>query len=314
MENKVVTKPKVKFSVALQSDAMQKLINNTLRDEKRANRFIASISSAVANNPALQECDSNSIISGALVGEAAELSPSPVLGQYYLIPFKNNKEKTVKAQFVIGANGYKQLALRSGQYADLDFIEVREGEYLGRDENTGKHKFKFISDDEERETRPVIGYYAYFELINGYRKQLYWSKSKMEKHADKYSKAFNLEDYKKLKAGQIPEKDMWKYSSYWYTNFDGMAEKTMYRQLISKYGITSIEMQEAYTKDMAVIRDDGTLDYVDNPNEDNGEDVNDIENIKETENKAENVKDVEFEDVNKEEQKAEVQTLKLEDF
>lgn len=314
MENKVVTKPKVKFSVALQSDAMQKLINNTLRDEKRANRFIASISSAVANNSALQECDSNSIISGALVGEALELSPSPVLGQYYLIPFKNNKEETVKAQFVIGANGYKQLAMRSGQYADIDFIEVREGEYLGRDENTGKQKFKFISDDEERETRPVIGYYAYFELINGYRKQLYWSKSKMEKHADKYSKAFNLEDYKKLKAGQIPKKDMWKYSSYWYTNFDGMAEKTMYRQLISKYGIMSIEMQEAYTKDMAVIRDDGTLDYVDNPNEDNGEDVNDIENIRETENKAENVKDVEFEDFNKEEQKAEVQTLKLEDF
>ena len=262
------SKPKVKFSVALQSDAMQKLISNTLKDPKRANRFIASISSAVASNPALQECESNSIISGALVGEALELSPSPVLGQYYLIPFKNNKNGTVEAQFVIGANGYKQLAMRSGQYADIDFIEVREGEYLGRDELTGKQRFKFISDDEERETKPVIGYFAYFELINGYRKQLYWSKTKMEKHADKYSKAFNLESYKKLLAGQIPEKDLWKYSSYWYSNFDGMAEKTMYRQLISKYGIMSIEMQEAYVKDMAVINSDGTYDYVDNPSND----------------------------------------------
>lgn len=262
------SKPKVKFSVALQSDAMQKLISNTLKDPKRANRFIASISSAVASNPALQECESNSIISGALVGEALELSPSPVLGQYYLIPFKNNKNGTVEAQFVIGANGYKQLAMRSGQYADIDFIEVREGEYLGRDELTGKQRFKFISDDEERESKPVIGYFAYFELINGYRKQLYWSKTKMEKHADKYSKAFNLESYKKLLAGQIPEKDLWKYSSYWYSNFDGMAEKTMYRQLISKYGIMSIEMQEAYVKDMAVINSDGTYDYVDNPSND----------------------------------------------
>ena len=269
MTNQVVeSKPKVKFSVALQSDSMQRLINNTLKDPNRANRFIASISSAVASNQALQECESNSIISGALVGEALGLSPSPVLGQYYLIPFNNTKKGTKEAQFVIGANGYKQLAMRSGQYSDIDFIEVREGEYLGRDENTGKQKFKFISDDEVRESKPIVGYYAYFELVNGFKKQLYWSKEKMEKHADKYSKAFNLEDYKKLKAGQIPQKDLWKYSSYWYANFDGMAEKTMYRQLISKYGIMSIEMQEAYAKDMAVIREDNSVDYVDSPSND----------------------------------------------
>lgn len=167
--------------------------------------------------------------------------------------------------------------MRSGQYADIDFIEVREGEYLGRDELTGKQKFKFISDDEERESKPVIGYYAYFELINGFRKQLYWSREKMERHADKYSKAFNLESYKKLLAGQIPEKELWKYSSYWYTNFDGMAEKTMYRQLISKYGIMSIEMQDAYVKDMAVINSDGTYDYVDSPNDDEDNIKNDIQ-------------------------------------
>ena len=278
MSNKVLeSKPKVKFSVALQSDAMQRLINNTLKDSKRVNRFIASISSAVASNPALQECESNSIISGALVGEALELSPSPVLGQYYLVPFNNNKKGTKEAQFMLGAKGYKQLAMRSGQYADIDFIEVREGEYLGRDELTGKQKFKFISDDEERESKPVIGYYAYFELINGFRKQLYWSREKMERHADKYSKAFNLESYKKLLAGQIPEKELWTYSSYWYTNFDGMAEKTMYRQLISKYGIMSIEMQDAYVKDMAVINTDGTYDYVDSPNDDEDNIKNDIQ-------------------------------------
>lgn len=268
MENQI-TNAKPKFSVMLQTDGYKKLINNTLGDPERAKRFVASISSAVAANPTLQECDAGSILSGALLGESLNLSPSPQLGQMYLVPFNNTKKGTKEAQFILGAKGYKQLAIRSGQYKDIDFIEVREGEYLGRDESTGKQMFKFIQDDEVREEKPIIGYLAYFELLNGFRKQIYWSKTKMEKHADKYSKAFNLEDYKKLKAGQIPQKDLWKYSSYWYADFDGMAEKTLYRQLISKYGVMSIEMQEAYTKDMAVLKENGDYEYVDNPQEDN---------------------------------------------
>lgn len=260
-----ITKSQPKFSVVIQSDGIKKLINNTLGDPNRANRFVTSITSAVATNPALQECEASTIISGALLGEALNLSPSPQLGQMYLVPFKNTKKGTTDAQFILGAKGYKQLAIRSGQYKDLDFIEVREGEYLGRDEETGKQKFKFISDDGEREDKPIVGYLAYFELLNGFRKQIYWSKTKMLNHADKYSKAFNKKDYERLMAGQIPEKDMWKYSSYWYADFTGMAEKTLYRQLISKYGVMSIDMQEAYTKDMSVINEDGSYDYVDNP-------------------------------------------------
>lgn len=264
-----ITQSKPKFSVVIQSDKYKKLINNTLGDKDRATRFIASISSAVATNSQLQECEPSTIITGALVGEALGLSPSPQLGQMYLVPFKNNKKGVTEAQFILGAKGYKQLAIRSGQYKDIDFIEVREGEYLGRDEETGKQRFKFISDDEVRENKPIIGYLAYFELLNGFRKQIYWSKEKMLNHADKYSKAFNKADYEKLLAGQIPEKDKWKYSSYWYADFDGMSEKTLYRQLISKYGVMSIEMQEAYTKDMAVLHDNGDYDYVDNPTSEN---------------------------------------------
>lgn len=109
---------------------------------------------------------------------------------------------------------------------------------------------------------------AYFELKNGFYKQIYWSKEKMELHANTYSKAFKLEDYKKLKAGQIPQKDLWKYSSYWYKDFDGMAFKTLLRQLISKWGIMSIEMQEAYTKDTTVLRENGDYDYIDSENYD----------------------------------------------
>ena len=266
MANEIVNQ-KPKFSVAIQSDAYKKLINNTLGDPDRAKRFIASISSAVATNPSLQECDAGTILSSALLGEALNLSPSPQLGHYYLVPYKNTKKGTTDAQFQLGWHGYYQLAIRSGQYKDLDVIEIREGEYLGRDKLTGKQSFEFIENETERLSKPVIGYLGYFELLNGYKKQIYMSKEEMEQHANTYSKAFNLEDYKKLKAGQIPEKDMWKYSSYWYKDFDGMAFKTILRRLISKYGVMSIEMQDAYTKDMAVLHENGEYEYVDNPME-----------------------------------------------
>lgn len=263
-----VTQSKPKFSVVIQSDAYKKLINNTLGDPNKATRFIASISSAVATNPQLQECDPNTIVAGALVGEALNLSPSNALGEYYLVPYKNTKKGTMDAQFQLGYKGYLHLAIRSGQYKDIDVFEIHEGEFKGRDKETGKFKFEFIEDESVRLSKPVIGYMGYFELLNGFKKTLYMSKEEMEQHANTYSKAFNLEDYKKLQAGQIPDKDLWKYSSFWYKSFSTMAFKTVLRQLISKWGIMSIEMQDAFAKDMAVMKEDGTYDYVDNPNED----------------------------------------------
>lgn len=259
MNNQLQSKPK--FSLAIQSEGYKKLINNTLGDPKRSAKFIAAISSAVATNPGLQECDAGSILSGALLGEALNLSPSPQLGQYYLVPFDQKKynEKTKKyeviskkAQFQLGYKGYIQLAIRSGQYKDIDVIEVREGEYLGRNKITGKHQFEFIEDEVERENKPIIGYMAYFEYLNGFYKNLYWSKEKMQKHALEYSQAY-VSDVKKGTN-----------YSFWSKDFDGMAFKTMLRQLISKWGIMSIDMQEALTNDMSVIKEDGTCDYVDN--------------------------------------------------
>lgn len=244
MNNQLQSKPK--FSLAIQSEGYKKLINNTLGDPKRSAKFIAAISSAVATNSSLQQCDAGSILSGALLGEALNLSPSPQLGQYYLVPFKD------KAQFQLGYKGYIQLAIRSGQYKDIDVIEVREGEYLGRDKTTGKHQFEFIEDEVERENKPIIGYMAYFEYLNGFYKNLYWSKEKMQKHALEYSQAYASD----IKKGTN--------YSFWSKDFDGMAFKTMLRQLISKWGIMSIDMQEAITKDMAVVKEDGTYDYVDN--------------------------------------------------
>ena len=254
--NQLQTKPK--FSLAIQTEGYKKLINNTLGDSKRASKFIASISSAVATNQQLQKCDAGSILSGALLGEALNLSPSPQLGQYYLVPYEK-KEKVngqwvtveTNAQFQLGYKGYIQLAIRSGQYQDIDVIEIHEGEYLGRDKLTGKQKFEFIEDESERENKPIIGYLAYFEYLNGFKKNLFWTKEKMEKHAKEYSQAY---------ASDLKNKTQY---SFWSKDFDNMAFKTMLRQLISKWGVMSIEMQEALVKDMAVIKEDGTYDYVD---------------------------------------------------
>lgn len=138
------------FSVAISTESYQNLIRNTLKDPKRANRFIASITSAVATTPALQTCEPSSILAGGLLGEALNLSPSPQLGQYYLVPFKQKAK------------------------------------------------------------------------------------------------------YDKIQNGQIADKDMWKYSSFWYKDFDSMAKKTLLRQLISKWGIMSTEMQQALADDSGI--------------------------------------------------------------
>lgn len=261
---------KPKFSVAITTKGYQNLINNTLGDPDRAKRFVASITSAVAVNPALQDCEAGTILAGALLGESLNLSPSPQLGQYYLVPFKSKAKtnrngeviqpESTKAQFVLGYKGYIQLALRSGAYADLDVLEIHEGEYKGKSPLTGKPQFSFVEDDDEREKLPVIGYMAYFEYLNGFRKVIYWSKPKMMNHADTYSPAYSAAAHQKILNGEISDKDMWRYSSFWYKDFDGMAKKTLLRQLISKWGIMSTEMQKAYTSD-------GTMSEVGENNE-----------------------------------------------
>lgn len=251
------------FAAYLTQDAVNAQIAKVVGGKNSA-RFISSVISAVQTNPQLQECTNQSILSAALQGEALNLPPSPQLGYFFMVPFNNKKKGVKEAQFQLSAKGYKQLAMRSGQYLDIDVLYIREGEYLGRDKFTGKQKFEFIEDDDVRENTPIIGYLAYFEMLNGFKKQLFWTKAKMEKHADKYSQAFSLEAAKKLAEGKIPQSELWKYSSYWYTSFDEMAEKTMIRQLLSKWGMLSVELVQAYDADMAVINEDGTKDYVDN--------------------------------------------------
>jgi recombination protein RecT len=230
-----------------QADIRNKI--NSVVGGEGGQRFIASIISAVNVNPALQECTYGTILSAAFLGEALKLSPSPQLGHYYIVPFKDKNSVMPKANFILGYKGYIQLAIRSGQYKKLTVLAIKEGELLCYNPLTEELKINLIQNDIEREKTPTVGYYAMFELTNGFSKTLYWSKDKMLVHADRYSAAFNLKKATELWAGKIPMNEAWKYSSFWYKDFDGMAYKTLLRQLISKWGIMSIEMQNAIEND-----------------------------------------------------------------
>lgn len=266
------------FSAFLTQDAIKKRINEMVGG-KDGQRFITAIISAVSTSPALAECEHSSILSAAMLGESLKLSPSPQLGQYYLVPFNDKKRKCKVAQFTLGYKGYIQLAERSGYYKKINVLAIKEGELVRFDPLNEDIEVELIEDDEVREATPTVGYYAMFEYTNGFRKAMYWSKAKMIAHADRYSQAFSKEavkardpQYNKVsfadyEAGKVKESDMWLYSSSWYKDFDGMAYKTMLRQLISKWGIMSIDMQTAMTNDMAAINEDGTAEYVDNTND-----------------------------------------------
>lgn len=244
MNNTVATQAqRPKFSVMIGTPGYQKMINNTLKDPARAQRFIAAITSAVATNPALQECDPATILSGALLGESLNLSPSPQLGQYYLVPFNNTKKGCKDAQFQLGYKGYVQLALRSGYYKRLNVMAVKAGELVRFDPLTEEIELNLNRDELERENAASIGYVAMFEYLNGFKKTIYWSREKMEAHALRYSKGYAAK----------------KGYTFWEKDFDAMAYKTMLRQLISKWGIMSIDLQTAFEADNAAEQD---ADYV----------------------------------------------------
>lgn len=242
----------------LGGDAVKKNISGVI-GEKNVTRFISSVVSAVQANPQLANCSNASILSAALQGEALQLAPSPQLGQFYIVPYKNKKKDASgrwvdvdEAQYQIGYRGYLQLAIRSGLYKNIVVSEIKEGEidYNPITEEIDLHP---IMNPAERENAKTIGYYAMFELMNGFKKQLYAPIERIQAHARKYSRGYRY------------DLDNNKKSSPWTTNFDAMAKKTLIRQLIGKWGIMSVEMQQAFSNDMGVIDEDGTVRYVDNP-------------------------------------------------
>jgi recombination protein RecT len=193
-----------------------------------------------------------SILSCAFLGESLKLTPSPQLGQYYMVPYEDKKNDRVVATFQLGYKGYIQLAIRSGYYKKINVISIKEGELKNFDPLNEEIECMLIEDVEARQKAATIGYYAMFEYLNGFRKAMFWPKAQMEAHAIKYSPGYAADKRKGTS---------W---SFWSKEFDAMAYKTMLRQLISKWGIMSIELQNAFEKDMAFIDEKGNANYVEN--------------------------------------------------
>ena len=237
---------KMGMTAYLTQDAVKAQINNVIGG-KNGTRFITSIISAVNANEQLQQCTNQSILSAALLGESLNLSPSPQLSYYYMVPFNDTKRGVKVAQFQIGYKGLIQLAIRSGQYKKINVLSIKKGELEYFDPLNEEIKVKLMVDDwNAREQAETIGYYAMFELTNGFQKAMYWSKEQMEHHAITYSQGY------KAKKG----------FTFWEKNFDRMAEKTMLKQLLSRWGIMSTELQQAIDADEAVINEDGSMNYV----------------------------------------------------
>lgn len=261
---------KLKFSEYLEKPEVKALIMKSVGNNPT--RFTASILSAISNNPTLTECSNGSILSAALIGESLNLSPSPQLGQFYLVPY-NDKKQGYIAQFQIGYKGYVQLAIRSGYYKNLNVLPIKEGELLYFNPITEEIKLCLIEDEAVREKAKTIGYFAMLEYLNGFQKTIYWTFDKMLIHADRFSKAFSKDgetvktpygekkrvSYADFLAKKYEDRDAYLYSSFWYKDFDAMAMKTMLRQLISKWGIMSIEMQSAFEADDGATPSEGVF-------------------------------------------------------
>lgn len=212
--------------------------------DKEANGFISSLLSLVKADSKLQHVNPKTVVAAAMTAATLKLPINPTLGLAYIVPYKG------EATFQIGYKGLIQLAERTGQYRTINASVVYEGQIKEVD---------FITGEIERGERSgdlIVGYVAYIEFLNGFKKTLYMSKEEMEQHARTYSQSY--------KGG---------YNSVWKTNFDSMAIKTVLKLLISKYGIMSIDMHSsdittAIESDQAVIRQVGKeYDYVDNSDE-----------------------------------------------
>ena len=218
----VAKRPVDQLKTILGAESVQEQFQNALKENSGA--FVASIIDLYSSDIYLQQCDPGKVVAEALKAATLKLPINKNLGFAYIVPYR---DKGVQApQFQIGYKGYIQLAMRTGQYKYLNAGVVYEGEYKSRDKLTG-----IVDLSGEKTSDTVVGYFAYMELINGFAKSVYWTIEEVTAHAKKFSKSYNSQ------------------SSAWKTNFDSMAIKTVIRNLLSKYGIMSIDMTTALTSD-----------------------------------------------------------------
>ena len=233
--------------VAPAQQSVNQLMNSMLDGEKlrgrfnellgnRSAQFVSSLVSMVNASPELQKAFYEApmtVIQAGLKAAAFDLPIDQNLGYAYIVPFKNNKKDANgnwtskhEATFILGWKGMHQLALRTGAYKTINVVDIREGELKGYNRLTEETEIEFIDDDDLRESKPIIGYLGYYRLVNGAEKTIYMTVKQIENHEKKFRK------------GQYMGKG-------WKDDFDAMARKTVYRKLIGKWGVMSIQYQTA---------------------------------------------------------------------
>ena len=239
------------FNQTITNPSTQKYLADVLGERKGS--FVNNLTALVANNAQLQECQPLTVMFAALKATALNLPLENSLGMAYCIPYKNNKDNTTVAQFQLGYKGFKQLALRSGQFAIIpNATDIKEGELKSRNRLTGECVFEFIDDDAKRAKAKTIGYASYFKLLNGAESTFFMSIEEMEAHALRYSQTYRSKT------------DYIKKSSKWTTDFDDMAKKTVIKLNLSRNAPLSVEMQDAIKADQSVMYEADKYEYADN--------------------------------------------------
>lgn len=239
------------FNRTITNPQTQKYLADVLGERKGS--FVNNLTALVANNASLQECQPFTIMFAALKATALNLPLENSLGFAYCIPYKDNKKGITVAQFQLGYKGFKQLALRSGQFAIIpNATEIKEGELKSRNRLTGECVFEFIADDKERANAKTIGFASYFRLLNGAESTFYMSVEEMEAHALRYSQTYRS------------KYDNVRQASKWSTDFEDMAKKTVIKLNLSKNAPLSVEMQDAIKSDQSVMYEADKYEYIDN--------------------------------------------------
>lgn len=204
------------MNATLNSEGMQKLLEDTVKENRGS--FVASLIDLYGSDTALAACNAGDVVKEALKAVSLKLPINKQLGFAYIIPYGG------RPQFQLGYRGYIQLCIRTGTYKYINTAVIYEGEYLGEDKLTGE-----VDVSGQRVSDEVIGYTAYIETINGFKKCLYWTKDKVKAHAKRFSKTYANGN-----------------GAIWKEYFDEMAQKTVLRNLLSKYGIMSVELQQGF--------------------------------------------------------------------
>lgn len=222
-----------KIADFLTADSVKNRLKKVLGNN--ADHIITSIVAAVSSNPELEKVKKDSILQVALIGAGLNLSPSPQVGHFYFVPYKG------VAQFQLGSKGYIQLAVRSGFYKHINVIEIKKGEMKKFNILTEDFEFDFIEDIKEREKAETVGYFAYFELLNGFKKCSYWTIEQIKSHKEKYAKTDKI----------------------WSQHFTKMAQKTVLKNLLNMWGVLSTDLEKAIQYDGAVIDESGKAQFID---------------------------------------------------